>query len=209
MPTARRRKKKHKLSKSGQAKPTEQSKRLAIWNRRLNIFLYSTVPVGLVCVIYELGHQSSIRDFARSLTPFGAWAYLTSLTFLTAAKIKLDSTIRNLNAAKASLGKDQTKNLTDDEKRLLRDDEFARTLVLSRFFIEIIWLTNAILPIIYVSGITKSLVDYFALWFPSIRKNAMSLILSAVIYLLPGILSNAGYDLIKKLVRFRRTKKAA
>jgi hypothetical protein len=207
MPKARRRKNRHKPSKSRQAKPAEKSKGLAIWNRRLNVFLYSTVPVVLICVIYTLGHQSSISNFARSLTPFGAWAYLTSVTFLTAAKIKLDLTIRNLNAAKASTGKNEKKNLTDEGKK--PDDEFARTLILSRFFVEIIWLTNIIFPIIYVSGISNSLVDYFALWFPSIRRNAMNLILSAVIYLLPGILSNAGYDLIKKLVRLRKTKNAA
>jgi|ERR1051325_8059474 hypothetical protein len=208
MPTARKRKKKYKLSKSRHAKPIEESKRLAIWNRRLDIFLYSTVPLGVFCVIYGLKHQSSISDFARMLTPFGAWAYLTSLFFLTVAKVKWDSIIGNLNAFRASLGKNEKKKLTD-EKSLLMDDELAQTLILGRFVIEIVWITNAFLPIIYASGITNKLVDYFALWFPSIGKNALSLILSTVTYLLPGVLGNAAYDLIKKLVRLRRTKKAA
>ncbi len=138
----------------------------------------------LLCLIYVLKLYSSFDNFIRQRSPYTLAIYAIVLTEVIVVKFKLDQQI----------GIESKRNV-----------DKAKRLILYRGIFELTHLAVLFIPIIYLSGVTNRVAATLTYWLPSLGTRVLRLILSAVTFFVPGILVNAGYDLIKNILkRIRR-----
>ena len=153
---------------------------------KLRVFRIFTLTIGMAGLLYLLLNQTARKSFFESL-PQGLsqlWGILFVLSFFFRI---IFISIRDQNQA-----------------RMMADVKYARRIILTQTINQIFFLALIAIPIIYISGLTNAIAEYFHSIFPRFSVNVGNILLSVLTFLISGIIGNAGYDWLKTILSKRK-----
>ena len=154
------------------------------WNSRLDVFIASTSALMVFCLFYVLRRYSSFQNFARQTSPYVLAFYSSTVISLIMVKFRLDRAI-GLESK--------------------RDLEQTKKLMLIRGTLEFVHIGILFVPVVYISGITNTVALSLSNFIPVAGNRLLNWLLSGLTYLMTGVIGNAGYDILKRVLkRLRR-----
>jgi hypothetical protein len=152
------------------------------WLKRLGIFYFSNWILMTFLILYDWRHNYHL-DFIHKL-PFPLVSLYTVCFFLSVALLS-----------------SMTKKLERSMSRMRTDEMYSRKAAIILILYSFVPLTIFCIPLIYYSGVINTLAIYLNSQIPILGVTFNSLLLSFLSILISGVVGNAAYDLLKRIIK--------